>query len=140
MENIFADSSLKGICNRFDKIAQDVCRNIQNIRKEDKTTLRCRMILDYIKENYHDPNLSVSQIGEHFGMTSSYLSAIYKKQTGKSLATVINETRVQEAISLLEKGYAVNQVAEKTGFIDNSVFIKVFKKYTGVTPGQMKIM
>lgn len=140
MENMFADSSLKGICNRFDEIAQDVCRNIQNIRKEDKTMLRCRMILDYIKENYHDPNLSVSQIGEHFGMTSSYLSAIYKKQTGKSLATVINETRVQEAISLLEKGYAVNQVAEKTGFIDNSVFIKVFKKYTGVTPGQMKIM
>lgn len=71
-------------------------------------------------------------------MTPAYLSSIYKKGTGESLLKFINQTRIDEAERLLSEGVSVVEVAERAGFRDSSTFIRIFKKYTGVTPGQLK--
>ena len=71
-------------------------------------------------------------------MTPSYLSAIYKKETGTSLLEFINQARLDEAERLLEQGMTVAEVAEKAGFRDSTYLIRVFKKKRGVTPGQKK--
>lgn len=135
LNGISIRSSRVSIENKFGEMVDYVCERED---KEDRNAQRCQLILEYIKENYADRNLCVSQIGEHFGMTSFYLSSIYKKQTGKSLLEVINEIRVQKAIPLLLEGYTISEVIEMVGFTDSSYFIKVFKKITGVTPGQVK--
>lgn len=69
-------------------------------------------------------------------MTPAYLSTLFKKQTGESLLKFISQVRVEAAKSLLEEGKSVSEVAEMVGFRDVSTFIRVFKKQTGLTPGQ----
>lgn len=96
--------------------------------------------MEYIESEYHDPDLNISQTGFHFDMTPAYLSAMFKKQTGKSLLKYINTVRVEAAKELLAQGTSVVETAEKVGFRDSRTFIRVFKEYTGVTPGQMKKM
>lgn len=129
---------IEEIRNRFAEMVEMVCENTVQMSEEDQNAKRCKKIREYIENNYYDPNLNVSQIGEYFHMTPPYLSSLYRKKTGESLVTVINETRIKYAVSYLKQGYSIYEVAEKCGFTDSSTFIKVFKKHTGVTPGHVK--
>lgn len=95
-------------------------------------------VMEYIKENFRDPDLNISQTGLYFHMTPAYLSSIFKKQTGESLLKVINQIRIEEAEKLLAEGLSVVEVAERVGFRESSTFIRAFKKATGITPGQLK--
>ena len=98
----------------------------------------CQEVLGYIRTNYSNPDLNISMTGQHFRMTPAYLSSIFRRETGESLLKVITMTRVREAEKLLKEGASVVEAGEKVGFRDSSTFIRTFKKYTGVTPGQVK--
>ena len=98
----------------------------------------CQEVLEYIRTNYSNPDLNISMTGQHFRMTPAYLSSIFRRETGESLLKVITMTRVREAEKLLKEGASVVEAGEKVGFRDSSTFIRTFKKYTGVTPGQVK--
>lgn len=121
---------------------EETGRNLETGMEVDRKTHQhhklCQEILTYVKENYRDPDLNVAQTGLKFQMTPAYLSAILKKQTGKSLLTIINETRIKEAKRLLKQGVSVQETAVRTGFRDSSAFIRVFRKMVGVTPGQFQ--
>lgn len=92
----------------------------------------------YVKENFTDPDLNISIASQHFRMTPSYLSSLYKKQTGKSLLEFINTVRIDFAERLLKEGCSVADAAEQSGFRDSAGFIRAFKKKKGITPGQLK--
>jgi two-component system response regulator YesN len=73
-------------------------------------------------------------------MTPAWVSATFKKQTGKSLLNAIKQVRIQSAKKLLLEGYSVLEVTKMTGFRESTTFIKIFKAGTGVTPGQYRKM
>lgn len=119
---------------------------IENISNETKKTYASQnnqlseQIKGYIQGNYQDPDLNISQTSLHFKMTPNYISTIFKNQTGDSLLKYINTVRIEEAKRLLEQDYSVIETAEKVGFRDSGSFIRVFKNFTGITPGQLKKM
>ena len=131
--------SLEELKEMFVTAAETICANIVEERKaNEKDNSLSRRVEAYILENYSDPDLNISIAGQHFGITPSYLSSIYKKQTGKSLLSYINMVRMDQAEKLLQESYSVVEVAEMVGFRDSATFIRAFKKVKGVTPGQMK--
>lgn len=96
-------------------------------------------INQYIKENYFNPDLNVSMLGENFHLTPAYLSKIYKSETGNSLLYAINSIRIEASKKLLdETELNVNQISKLVGYLYCNVFIRFFKKQTGLTPGQYK--
>jgi len=97
-----------------------------------------RKIIEFIADNYNDPSLSVSAIGAHFNLTPAYLSKLYKDQTGEGLLNSINTVRVEAARELLHEGKNVNETALLVGFTNSGTMIRLFKKITGITPGQIK--
>lgn len=99
----------------------------------------CQDVLIYIQEHYSDPDLNISQTGQHFHLTPAYLSAIFRKETGWSLLKVITQIRIREAEKLLlDENISVVEVGMRVGFRDSSTFIRTFKKFTGLTPGQLR--
>lgn len=127
----------------FSQKLEEMIKIICDTKEEVKINLnkeRCLKIKSYIESNFHDINLNVSQIGAYFEMSPSYLSSLYRKEMGESLVTVINKVRIQNAAVFLKKGNTVNETALRCGFTDCSAFIRIFKKYMGVTPGQYKGM
>ena len=98
----------------------------------------CAEVQAYIRENYSDPDLNISQTGLHFNITPAYLSSLFKRETDTSLLSYINAVRLDEAKRLLEQGLSVAKIAEQTGFRDSGALIRVFKKETGMTPGQYR--
>ena len=95
----------------------------------------------FIKENYSDNELSVASIGNSMGMQGNHLSKIFKERYGITLLDYMANVRISQAKRLIEEGrLSVQEVAEKTGFLSSTVFIRTFKKKEGITPGKYKEM
>jgi AraC-like DNA-binding protein len=96
-------------------------------------------VIEFVQENYSDKNLSVSMIGDHFRLTPQYVSRLFSAQTGQvGLHEYISLTRVKVAKTLLLEGAGIDETAARVGFASSHAFIRVFKKYEGITPGKYK--
>ena len=77
----------------------------------------------------------MDEVARHVYLSRSYLSSLFKEETGMSLFTYINRVRVEKSkLFLLDKDVALVDVASLCGFEDQSYFTKVFKKETGMSP------
>ena len=105
----------------------------ESIRNKD--FLRVSPILDYIRDNLSE-SLTLDQIASRFYISKHYLCRIFKSATGFSVMEYIIYSRVLRARQLLQEGVSVQQAGERSGFSDNSHFIRTFGHLTGLTPGK----
>lgn len=91
--------------------------------------------LEYIREHYADPDLSLNGLCSYLGISTSYFSTIFKEVTGETFMDVLIRTRMEKAKELLETTALKNyEIAERVGFSDPHYFGISFKKMTGKTP------
>lgn len=84
-------------------------------------------------------NISTSTLAATQNVSASYLSSLFKKETGKSVTEYINTKRVEMAKDLLKKtNLQVQTIAQHCGIMDMNYFSKVFKKYVGKTPKEYR--
>ena len=84
-------------------------------------------------------DLTLSSIAEAQNVSSGYLSAIFRRETGKTITEYIREKRVNHAIYLLETTHLqVQTIATHCGIVDLQYFSKIFKKHTGKTPKEYR--
>jgi two-component system response regulator YesN len=91
---------------------------------------------EYICTHFREP-LSLAMISGDLGVSASYLSDVFHKDTGESYSRFLTRIRMEQAAVLIranpnEKIYSI---AEQVGFVSAKHFNSVFKKYFGVTPG-----
>lgn len=92
-------------------------------------------VIDYIKKNYKDANLSNVSIANYFDYHPYYLSRVMKQTTGKPLHKYISEYRVDIAKSLLvADNLDISTIAGLCGFTSASYFTKVFRDKCGIAP------
>lgn len=90
--------------------------------------------IEYIKQNYGS-RLTLEKIAESTYLSKTYLSSIFKKETGHSISSYINMVRVEKSKSmLLEDNMSIIDIANACGFEDQSYYTKVFKSLIGMTP------
>lgn len=100
---------------------------------------RCTQILDYIQKNYADPNLNVNKMADIFGITTGWISKYFKDQVGGGMADYIVKFRLKKAKEQLKNPKkTIKQIAEDIGFSSATVFLRAFKRYEGITPGQYR--
>ena len=98
----------------------------------------CEEIRQYIRANLQNPELNVNQVAKGIHMNSSYVSSVFKKNTGMRLLEYINLIRVEEAKKLMlqKPDLKMEMVAELTGFSNIRTFRRVFEKYETVAPSK----
>jgi len=93
---------------------------------------------NYIRKNCAD-KLSLDSLAREVFLSKSYLSSIFKKETGMSLTAYITKVRVEKSKRLLlEENTSMANISSQCGFKDQSYFTKVFKKETGVSPKRFR--
>ncbi|HEY5586154.1 MAG TPA: response regulator [Ruminiclostridium sp.] len=96
-------------------------------------------VMNYIRKNYFTANLSVKILAEHVYLTPTYLSALFKKETGKTIGEYIIDVRIEKSKELLmDPRIKLFEVARKIGYSDANYYAKVFKKHTGLTPSAFR--
>lgn len=92
----------------------------------------------YIHENI-DKRLSIKDICTEVGCSKTTLISAFKKEFGVTVNTAITEARLEEAKRLLLAGkMSINEIAQATGFYDQSYFSKVFSSRCGISPSDFK--
>lgn len=92
----------------------------------------------YIEDRLRD-NVTVKQLAEQFQLNPSYLSVLFKKETGHTISDFVQETRMNKAKELLkDPNIKVYEVAEQVGFQTTAYFSYLFKKVTGFAPQEYR--
>ena len=94
--------------------------------------------IDHILANLNRP-LRVHEIAESIGLSDSYLSTLFHRETGYTMSAYMMRRRVDTARNmLLHSDYSYAQIAVSLGFSSQSHFIRVFREQTGMTPAQYR--
>ncbi|MED0971549.1 helix-turn-helix domain-containing protein [Bacillus paramycoides] len=94
--------------------------------------------IDYISKNIYN-EFTLIDLANHIKVKPSYLSDLFKKEIGISLSHYIQRERIEEAKKLLTlTTYSLSEIYTWLNFSDQSYFIRIFKKFTDVTPGQYR--
>lgn len=108
------------------------------IRDLQKDHFISGQIRQYIKDNI-EQDLTREEIAQQFFMSKDYISHIFKKETGVSLISAINEEKIKRAKELLLTSSAsVSEIATNLGITNFSYFTRIFKKDTGVSPQEFR--
>jgi AraC-like DNA-binding protein len=93
----------------------------------------------YIEKNYSDPNLTLEDIAGSVGISLSYLSKLYSDCLGVRLLDYLTHYRVDASMDmLLQTRQTILDISEKCGFASSRNYIRAFKKYYEVTPGEYR--
>ena len=95
-------------------------------------------LMRYINDNYRN-EISLTSAAQAMNMNSNYISQLFKKETGITFVHYITQKRLEDARELLTTTKKpLTDIALEVGFNDTFHFIKTFKKYVGMTPGQYR--
>ena len=94
-------------------------------------------IILYIEEHCYE-KINLTDLAQMCFYNPSYFSKIFKETFGKNLTDFIQEKRIEKAIELLKEPLSIEEIVQRVGFCDKKQFYKVFKKITGVTPGELR--
>ncbi len=93
-------------------------------------------IIAYLKENYA-LDLSLNDIAERFHLSAGYVGILFKKSRGENFKDYFNQYKIEKAKEILrQENIKIKDLAERVGCNSTSSFIRIFKKYAGVSPGQ----
>jgi len=126
-------SNIEHLCFHLDKIMNRLIDYIFPL-SDMKNGDIIRKAIQYMRRNY-PRKISLDEVAQKVGLSSSYFSKIFKKEVGSNFNTYMNTVRISKSIKLLlyEDLELVN-IATLVGFEDQSYFTKVFKNMTGISP------
>ncbi|WP_305767586.1 helix-turn-helix transcriptional regulator [Candidatus Epulonipiscium viviparus] len=112
---------------------------LDNYSKEMKSTSFTADVEQFVSVNYKNSSLSVSMVADNFGISLSVMSKKFKKECGINISDYIHIYRIKQSKDLLLKTkFTIKQIAEDVGYLNSDVFIRVFKRYEGITPGKYR--
>ncbi|WP_171634359.1 response regulator transcription factor [Paenibacillus plantarum] len=120
-----------------------VLPNIAEIFKEKKIYGSQNLIDNvktYIQKNYRK-ELTLEKISSLFFINPSYCSYLFKEKTGENFIDYVNSVRIDNAKLMLKNSEEkVYKIAKSLGFNNPKYFFRVFKKLTGRTPEEYRMM
>ena len=99
-----------------------------------KTKKNLELIIKYIEENISQ-KISLAEVAALVNMSESAFSHFFKKKTGISFITYVNNLRVAKACDLLAStSLSASEICYDCGFNNKSNFIRIFTKRKNMTP------
>lgn len=123
-----------------------VCRNraVERLtsevakKKETRSVTYVDGVKEYVQQHYKE-KIYLEDVAAGLGITSTYLSRIFKRETGENFADYVVSVRVERAANLLiYSEESISYIAEYVNFPNQSYFGKMFKKLKGMTPKEYR--
>lgn len=93
----------------------------------------------YVREHCLDGDISLSSTAEALGISTKQVSRLLRMEVNMTFKEYLLHLRMSAAQDFLrEEGLSIAETAGRVGYFNISHFIKCFKAYTGMTPGEWK--
>lgn len=138
LQQLSADSSIETAHRIFFAALQDFVKMVQkaqHVKNQSIHTQKCRQyILRHLSKSF-----TLDTLAEYVGLNKTYLSALFHQIEGITLQEYILRERVGAAENMLKfSDYSISQIASYLCFQSQSYFGMIFKRYTGMTPGNYR--
>ncbi|MDO4275182.1 MAG: response regulator [Eubacteriales bacterium] len=91
--------------------------------------------INYMKNNYANSSMTVEQIAETAGLSTSRFSVLFRQETGQTVNDYLTEIRISQAVFLLENSNCkIYEIADKVGYKSAQYFSQIFSQKTGYKP------
>lgn len=136
MERLYHTLDLHGIRRimeeNVDLLEKKVQKDAGSMHREVETVKK------YIYGHYGE-ELGIERLAEQVYMAPSYLSTVFKKETGQNLSKFIKACRMEKAKEMLEGTHEkIVRISEKVGYPNVSYFCQSFREYFGVSPQKFR--
>ena len=133
-------------CNSQEELHQihkELCEAYVKQMQKSKTQIQyskpVQLAIDYIYDNLHNKIL-LEDLADAAGLSDSYLSKLFRKETGKNISEYFITKRLDAAKNLLMfTEYTTSEISTFLNFSSESHFIATFKKHTGITPKKFRL-
>lgn len=84
-------------------------------------------------------HITAGTVAAELNINRSYLSTIFKRETGTGISDFIRREKLKAAANMLRfSDYSCSDIAEYFGFASQSHFIKLFSQEYGLTPNKYR--
>ena len=117
-----------------DEMVLDYAEKMQKIRRSDTTSKHINLCKEYIYSHIKE-RITIEELADKLGVSASYLSRLFKKETGDSVSAYIRGQKIEMAKNLLRYSeYTLIEIANHLSFSSQSHFIQQFRELVGMTP------
>ncbi|MCQ8212169.1 AraC family transcriptional regulator [Cetobacterium somerae] len=136
IESITKTGDLDKIRSIFNDLISEICKQKKSSEQDENEAIRDK-IKSYIDNNYH-LDFSLDNLADYLGLSFKYTSILFKKVMGDNFKNYINVYRIEKAKEILKekKDIKIKDLAEELGYNSSNTFIRIFKKYEGISPTQ----
>lgn len=138
------DAPLMVRCGTLDEMIAEIDRvyalTVETIRElhAHRSRFDIQEVKAHIDRYFQDP-ISLNTIARRFYVSREHLSRTFKALTGENISDYVTRRRMEMAKELLtRRNLSIKHTAQMTGYSDLAYFYKVFKKFYGVPPGELK--
>ena len=116
----------------------DFAKQMLEKEKEDVFSIQITRAIDYIYHNLQK-RLTTSDVAKALNINNSYLSHLFKKETGQCINHFIRQRKIQAAANMLKfSEYSYADISEYFCFSSQSYFIQCFRQEMGCTPKEYR--
>lgn len=119
------------------EIAVRYCNSVAKVTNYKYSTPVIKAIAKI--ESSPNDDLSLKALAKFNNISAGHFSSLFKKETGVTLTDYVNRRRVEYSKDFLLVGdLKIKEIAEMCGFRDDNYYIRLFKKYEGITPKKFR--
>ena len=138
LKKVCSFTNLKEFQENTSELTSQICIQFAEFKNSQNNELKAG-ILNYVNQHYGDCNMGLEAVADEFGVTANYLSRFFKQETGCTFIQYITMIRMDRAKELLmNSDIPVKDIVTRIGYMDTANFVRKFKNYEGITPGQYR--
>ncbi len=144
IEYIVKPISYSKLSQAMENAKEYICQYDSVARPQEETPVKNEFIsnIDMIEE-YVEQHISekivIEDVANYLNISPNYLGRYFKKNTGENFTDYISRKKIEYAVVLLkDPGMRINEICDRVGYGSMRHFLRLFKRYTGITPTKMR--
>ena len=126
--------TVEGVQSLHDEMVIDFTEKMRRYSRADTNSKHINACKEYIYSHIKE-RITIEDLADEFGVSASYLSRLFKQETGVSVSGYIREQKIEVAKNLLRfSDYSMIDIANRLSFSSQSHFIQQFRESVGMTP------
>ena len=126
--------TVQGVRHLHDEMVLDYTEKMRKFSQNDTNSRHISVCKEYIYSHIKE-RITVEDLADELGVSASYLSRLFKKETGDSVSAYIRARKMEIAKNLLQySDYSMIDIANRLSFSSQSHFIQQFREFVGMTP------